>query len=112
MTSTPPLASRATAVFLSSSACAYLCRPPEQPSAYHNLDALLLAKDAKAQAIAAFQQAAERGSKTAETYRALIWLYRKTGNEQAAKQAYRLAARHIEDATAGAALSEYWNSGQ
>jgi arabinofuranosyltransferase len=87
-------------------------RRPEQPSAYHNLGAVLLAKDAKAQAIAAFQQAAERGSKTAETYRALIWLYRKTGNEQAAKQAYRLAARHIEDATAGAALSEYWNSGQ
>ena len=87
-------------------------RRPEQPSAYHNLGAVLLAKSAQRQAITVFQQAADLGSKTAETYRALIWLYRKAGDEEAAQQAYRLAAQHIEDATANAALNKYWHSDQ
>lgn len=85
---------------------------PEQPSAHHNLGAVLLAQDAKVQALAALQKAAELGSQTAETYRALIWLYRQSGDEDSARQAYDLAGQHIEDATARTALSEFWTNSQ
>jgi arabinofuranosyltransferase len=82
---------------------------PDHPSAHHNLGAVFLARGDKRQALSAFQQAAELGSQTLETYRALIWLYRKAGDQGGALRAYRLAQQHLPDRDR-AALAEYWEA--
>ena len=79
---------------------------PENPFSHHNIGVVLLAMDDKQQALIAFQRAAELGSNIAETYRALIWIYKNTGDEEAVQRTYDLAAIYIEDTELTAAPNE------
>jgi arabinofuranosyltransferase len=85
---------------------------PDQPSPYHNLGAAWFAAGDQHQALTAWQRAVELGSQLGETYRALIWLLRKRGEEDQARQVYRLAEEHLQNAADRAALAEIWREGQ